>query len=68
MSTTLAGTGASLKDLKKCLKSIIRGSFIGVILGAIPGIGGAPSAFLSYSEARGIQKIQMSLEKVHWKV
>ena len=44
--------GLPLKTLKKCLKSIIRGSFIGVILGAIPGIGGAPSAFLSYSEAK----------------
>ncbi len=48
----LAGKGASLKDLRRCLKSIIRGSFIGVMLGAIPGIGGAPSAFLSYSEAK----------------
>lgn len=48
----LAGTGASLADFKRCLKTIVRGSFIGVILGAIPGIGGAPSAFLSYSEAK----------------
>ena len=47
-----AGVGATLADFKKSLKTIIRGSFIGVILGAIPGIGGAPSAFLSYSEAR----------------
>ena len=29
----------------------MRGSLIGVVLGAIPGIGGAPSAFVSYSEA-----------------
>lgn len=48
----LGRVGATIADLKKCLKSIIRGSVIGVILGAIPGIGGAPSAFLSYSEAR----------------
>ncbi|MEM6548695.1 MAG: tripartite tricarboxylate transporter permease [Pseudomonadota bacterium] len=48
----LAGAGASLGDFRRCLKTIIRGSFIGVILGAIPGIGGAPSAFLSYSEAK----------------
>jgi len=34
------------------LKSIFRGSLIGVFLGSIPGIGAAPSAFLSYSEAR----------------
>ncbi len=51
-----AGVGATLADFKKSLKTIIRGSFIGVILGAIPGIGGAPSAFLSYSEARRTSK------------
>ena len=37
-------------------KSVIRGSFIGVLLGAIPGIGVAPAAFLSYSEARRTSK------------
>lgn len=46
------GKGATFADFKKCFKSIIRGSFIGVFLGTVPGIGGAPSAFLSYSEAR----------------
>lgn len=39
-------------EYKRCFKSIIRGSVIGVFLGSIPGIGAAPSAFLSYSEAR----------------
>ncbi|WP_274425278.1 tripartite tricarboxylate transporter permease [Chelativorans sp. YIM 93263] len=39
-------------DLRHSFKSIIRGSFIGVFLGSIPGIGAAPSAFLSYAEAR----------------
>ncbi|MEM6987924.1 MAG: tripartite tricarboxylate transporter permease, partial [Pseudomonadota bacterium] len=48
----LAGRGATFSDFKRCFKSIIRGSTIGVVLGAIPGIGGAPSAFLSYSEAK----------------
>lgn len=48
----LQGEGATFADFKKCFKSIIRGSFIGVFLGTVPGIGGAPSAFLSYSEAR----------------
>lgn len=45
---------ASLKwtDFRRSLKSIFRGSAIGVFMGAIPGIGAAPSAFLSYSEAR----------------
>ena len=52
----LAGTGATLKDFFSNLKTIIRGSFIGVLLGAIPGIGGAPAAFLSYSEAKRTSK------------
>lgn len=39
-------------EYRKSLKTILRGSLIGVVMGAIPGIGGAPAAFLSYSEAR----------------
>lgn len=46
------GDGVSLAELKGSLRSIFRGSLIGVGLGAIPGIGGAPAAFLSYSEAK----------------
>jgi putative tricarboxylic transport membrane protein len=48
----MTGAGAGMKEFKQCFKSIFRGSVIGVVLGAIPGIGGAPAAFLSYSEAR----------------
>ena len=50
------GEGASFSEFKRCFKSIFRGSVIGVVLGAIPGIGGAPAAFLSYSEARRTSK------------
>ena len=39
-------------EYRRCFKSILRGSAIGAFLGSIPGIGAAPSAFLSYSEAR----------------
>ena len=39
-------------EYKRCFRTIIRGGVIGVILGSIPGIGAAPAAFLSYSEAR----------------
>ncbi len=46
------GSGASFAEYKGVFRSIFRGSIFGVILGAIPGIGGAPAAFLSYSEAR----------------
>lgn len=42
----------SWAEFRRCFKSIVRGSFIGVIMGAIPGIGGAPAAYLSYSEAK----------------
>ncbi len=42
----------TLAEYKRCFKSIMRGGLIGVVLGAIPGIGAAPAAFLSYSEAR----------------
>lgn len=48
----LGQLGATFADFKRCFKSILRGSVIGVAIGAIPGIGGAPAAFLSYSEAR----------------
>ena len=53
---SLGGGHATFADFRRCFKSILRGSIIGVILGAIPGIGGAPSAFLSYSEARRTSK------------
>ena len=46
------GLGATFTDYLRVLKSVVRGSIFGVILGAIPGIGGAPAAFLSYAEAR----------------
>ncbi|MGH1427401.1 MAG: tripartite tricarboxylate transporter permease [Arenicella sp.] len=41
-----------IKQLKKSLRTIFRGSVIGVILGSIPGLGSTPAAFLSYSEAK----------------
>ena len=46
----------SFADLKRCFRTILRGTVIGVILGAIPGIGGTPAAFMSYSEARRASK------------
>ena len=49
---SLGANWVSLADYRRCFKSILRGSLIGVVLGSIPGIGAAPSAFLSYSEAR----------------
>lgn len=48
--------GATWEDLKSCLPTIARGSLIGLAIGAIPGIGGTVSSFLSYSEARRVSK------------
>ena len=42
-------TGA---EFRRCLPTILRGSLIGVVLGAIPGIGATAASFLSYGEAR----------------
>jgi putative tricarboxylic transport membrane protein len=53
---SMSGLGAGWVEFKSCFKSILRGSLIGVVLGSIPGIGGAPAAFLSYSEAKRASK------------
>lgn len=47
-----SGVGMTLAELKRCMKSIVRGSLIGVIIGAIPGTGATAAAFISYSDAR----------------
>lgn len=57
---TLAGLEASadtgrhlgLTEFRAVLPTILRSSAIGTVLGAIPGIGAAPAAFFSYSEAK----------------
>ena len=62
-ASSLGKDKLSWKEFKRSLKSIFRGSFIGVILGAIPGIGGAPAAFLSYSEAKRTSKYSNNFGK-----
>ncbi len=52
VARSLGKNWVTFQEYKKSFKSIVRGSFIGVFLGSIPGIGAAPAAFLSYSEAR----------------
>lgn len=59
----LGKSRCSLADYLGSFKSIIRGSMIGVFLGSIPGIGAAPSAFLSYSEARRTSKNKANFGK-----
>lgn len=55
-ATSLDDSRVTWADFKRCFRTIVRGSFIGIILGAIPGIGGAPAAFLSYNEAKRASK------------
>ncbi len=40
------------QDLKICLKDLLRSSFVGSLLGALPGIGATTTAFVCYGEAR----------------
>lgn len=61
--SSIGQEGVTMAEWKRCFKSVIRGSFIGVIMGAIPGIGGAPSAFLSYSEAKRTSKASKNFGK-----
>jgi putative tricarboxylic transport membrane protein len=44
------------RELRACLRTIFRGVGIGTFLGAIPGIGPAPAAFLNYGMARRASK------------
>lgn len=52
IQTAVAGADMTWQELKRSMRSIIRGSFIGVIIGAIPGTGATAASFISYSEAR----------------
>lgn len=49
---TVSKAKISFKQVKEKLSTIIRGSFIGIILGSIPGLGATPAAFLSYADAK----------------
>lgn len=47
----LTGEGLTFSEIRKSFKSIVKGGFIGVIVGALPGTGAPISAFMSYGEA-----------------
>lgn len=52
VDTMQVGEGVTWPEYKRCWNAIMRGTFIGVILGAVPGIGGTPAAFMAYSETQ----------------
>ncbi len=59
----------SFSEFKGSIKSITRGSIIGVVLGAIPGIGPSAAAFFSYGEAqRSSKKMVRISARVNWRV
>lgn len=47
---------ASWRDIKRCLPTILRGGIIGVLIGAIPGLGATPASFLTYTETKRASK------------
>ncbi|MDF1594313.1 MAG: tripartite tricarboxylate transporter permease [Desulfobacterales bacterium] len=60
---TASNENVTFPEFKRCFKSIIRGSLMGVVIGAIPGIGGAPNAFMSYGEAKRTSKFAHNFGK-----
>jgi len=57
IKTTVVGSeGVTWAEWKRSFKGILKGSLIGVALGAIPGIGGAPASFMAYAEAKRTSK------------
>ncbi|WP_442488269.1 tripartite tricarboxylate transporter permease [Halomonas litopenaei] len=52
IKSTMGTAGLRLRELFVYWKTLLRGSFIGILLGIIPGLGATPAAFMSYGEAR----------------
>ncbi len=46
----------TIKDFKDCLSIMLKSSFLGAIIGAIPGTGGGIASWLSYNEAKRCAK------------
>ncbi len=46
----------SRQEVISCLPTIFRGGIIGLILGAVPGLGATPAAFLTYTETKRVSK------------
>lgn len=53
---TFSKATVTLREILSHWKTILRSSLIGIFIGAVPGTGGAISAFLSYNEAKRASK------------
>lgn len=49
---SLSGVLPTLADIKRCFKTMVKGSIIGTMIGIIPATGGDVAAFISYGEAK----------------
>jgi putative tricarboxylic transport membrane protein len=56
IAAKISGVLPSWQDIKAIAATIVKGSFIGTFIGAIPGAGGDIAAFVSYSEAKRSSK------------
>ena len=56
MSTNKGDNRFTFKDFIYCLPILIKSSCIGSFLGALPGLGASPAAFMAYSEAQRSSK------------
>jgi putative tricarboxylic transport membrane protein len=50
------GVGQGITETLRNYPTLIRGSLIGTIIGAVPGVGGTVASFLAYSVARQVSK------------
>jgi putative tricarboxylic transport membrane protein len=59
----IKGVLPSRKDMKRLIKVIIPASFLGTLIGIIPGTGGAIASFMAYNEAKRFSKDPESFGK-----
>ncbi len=55
---TLRGEAGTLswREIARCIPILLRSSIIGSIIGAMPGLGASPAAYMAYSEAQRTSK------------
>ena len=56
VSTDIRDSHMSWAEFKTSFRHMIRGGFVGLILGVIPGLGATPAAFVSYERAKKSSK------------
>jgi putative tricarboxylic transport membrane protein len=56
LKTTISGLIPTLKDMKDSIGAMIRGFFIGFIIGVLPGTGATIASFLSYATEKMVSR------------